>query len=399
MENTKTHGLKACPKKIVKAKEPVRIRFKELKNGNKSMYLDIYWDGKRRYEFLKLYLVPEVMPTDKIQNEVAIFKASQIKSQRIIELWNSRAEIAANPKKCKLLLSEWLQMYYEMQKKRGRRSLTQLKGQINIINSYKPRVLMRELDTAFCLGFIEYLCTGYVLRSHSRTSVENGPQRHMAPKTAQDVEITLKSALKTAVQFGMIDRNPFDGVSKNYEIKVPESKRTFLTIEEVKALINTPCERQDVKNAFLFSCFCGLRWSDTSSLKWGNIEREGGKCHVSLIMKKTREPLYLPLSRQALNFLPKRGGAADKDVVFNTLPHLVYVNKHIKAWVKSAGITKKVTFHVSRHTFATTSLTLGADLYTTSKLLGHSNITTTQIYAKIVNSKKDEAVALFDKVF
>jgi len=391
----------ARPKKTVKAKEPVRIRFKELNNGNKSIYLDIYRDGKRTYEFLKLYLVPETTPVARTQNEAALLQANQIKSQRIIELGNTQAGITIDPKKGKLLLSEWLQIYYEMQQKKGRRSLAQLKGQINIINSYNPRAVMKDLDTAFSLGFIDYVRSGYVVRSRSKKAKEqpDAQPRHLAPKTAQDVEITLKCALKAAIQAGIIDRHPFAGISKADEIKVPESKRTFLTIDEVKALIATPCKREDVKNAFLFSCFCGLRWSDTSALTWGNIEQENGKYHIALVMKKTREPLYLPLNKQALSYLPVRGLAASTDVVFKTLPELAYVNKHLKTWAAAAGITKNVSFHISRHTFATTSLTLGADLYTTSKLLGHASIQTTQIYAKIVNSKKDEAVALFDTAF
>lgn len=388
----------ARPKKTVKAKEPVRIRYKELNNGNKSIYLDIYRDGKRTYEFLKLYLVPENSPTAKTQNEAALLQANQIKSQRIIELGNTQAGITIDPKKGKLLLSEWLQIYYEMQTKKGRRSLAQLKGQIAIINSYKPYAVMKDLNTAYALGFIDYVRSGYEKRTRSKKPKE-GPGEHLAPKTAQDVEITLKCALKAAIQAGIIDRHPFAGISKADEIKVPESKRTFLTVDEVKKLIATPYTREDVKNAFLFSCFCGLRWSDVSALTWGNIEQELGNYHITLIMKKTREPLYLPLSKQALSYLPDRGKATGADVVFSTLPDLAYVNKHLKKWAKSAGITKNVSFHVSRHTFATTALTLGADLYTTSKLLGHASITTTQIYAKIVNSKKDETVALFDTAF
>lgn len=71
----------------------------------------------------------------------------------------------------------------------------------------------------------------------------------------------------------------------------------------------------------------------------------------------------------------------------------------LKVWAKDAGVTKHISFHTSRHSFATMMLTLGADLYTTSKLLGHSNVKTTQIYAKIVDSKKVEAVNLLDKAF
>ena len=70
-----------------------------------------------------------------------------------------------------------------------------------------------------------------------------------------------------------------------------------------------------------------------------------------------------------------------------------------KEWAKAAGIKKNISFHTARHTFATMMLTLGADIYTTSKLLGHSRISTTEIYAKIVDKKKDEAMGLIDKFF
>ena len=71
----------------------------------------------------------------------------------------------------------------------------------------------------------------------------------------------------------------------------------------------------------------------------------------------------------------------------------------VKDWAKAAGIEKYVTFHTARHSFATMMLTLGADIYTTSKLLGHSKIQTTEIYAKIIDKKKDEAMGLIDKFF
>lgn len=393
----------ARPKKSVKAKEPVRIRFKELNNGNKSIYLDIYRDGKRTYEFLKLYLVPETTPVARTQNEAALLQANQIKSQRIIELGNTQAGITIDPKKGKLLLSEWLQIYYEMQVKKGIRCPQQLRSRLNIIASYRPDAKMKDVDATFCRGYIEYVRSEYVKKTRRKqTDDEQKPDeapQHLALRTAQDTVVWLKCALKEAVRAGVIDRHPFEFMSKADEIKFPESKRTYLTIDEVKTLIATPCRREDVKNAFLFSCFCGLRWSDVNGLKWSDIEQENGKYHISLVMKKTSEPLYLPLSKQALNYLPERGKATDADRVFNTLPSAPDVSLVLKKWAAAAGITKTVTFHVSRHTFATTSLTLGADLYTTSKLLGHKNVTTTQIYAKIVNSKKDEAVALFDTAF
>ena len=110
-------------------------------------------------------------------------------------------------------------------------------------------------------------------------------------------------------------------------------------------------------------------------------------------MQKTKEPLYLPISDQAMKWLPQKGEAIDSDLIF-PLTHEGTINKILQQWAKAAGVTKHISFHVSRHTHATMMLTLGADLYTVSKLLGHKNIATTQIYAKIVDKKKEEAISL-----
>lgn len=99
------------------------------------------------------------------------------------------------------------------------------------------------------------------------------------------------------------------------------------------------------------------------------------------------------------SFLETAVDAADSDNVFARLPKEQYLNDLIKAWAKETELSKHVTFHTSRHTFATLLLTLGADLYTVSKLLGHANMKTTQIYGKIVDQKKDYAVSRIDKAF
>ncbi len=153
-----------------------------------------------------------------------------------------------------------------------------------------------------------------------------------------------------------------------------------------------------VKNAYLFSCFCGLRISDIIGLKWKNVYIDNGQYRLEMVMQKTKEPIYLPLSAEALKWIPERGMKAAEDHVFD-LPSPTYINVILKPWAKAAGIDKHFTFHTARHTFATMMLTLGADLYTTSKLLGHTNVKTTQIYAKIVNKKKDDAVSLVDNIF
>ena len=162
--------------------------------------------------------------------------------------------------------------------------------------------------------------------------------------------------------------------------------------------MDADCKYPEVKRAYLFSCFCGLRISDIYKLTWGDIVLDGEQYKVRVVMKKTAKALYLPLSATALRWLPERGTGKDTDNVF-VLPTQMLVNYRLSAWAKKAGITKRVTFHTARHTFATMELTAGADLYTTSKLLGHTNVKTTQIYAKIVDAKKAEAVNLVSNLF
>ena len=96
--------------------------------------------------------------------------------------------------------------------------------------------------------------------------------------------------------------------------------------------------------------------------------------------------------------MPPKSDKSNDTPLFN-LPTPPTIERVLGKWAADAGITKHITFHVSRHTFATILLTEGADLYTTSKLLGHTDISTTQIYAKIVNKKKEEAMSLMDKIF
>ncbi len=386
----------ARPKKQTKAKEPVRIRFKELNNGNKSIYLDVYQNGKRSYEFLKLYIVPEKTATAKMQNEQVLAAANAIKSQRIIEISNNAAGIRVDTGKAKMLLNDWFAIYLEQERKKYTRGTVQsVKIVSKIIAEFGGNIPMRNIDRNYCIDFLEYL-----RNLKKRNSKGELSEKSLSPFTVNHYFEVLTAALNAAVRNGVIPNNPIKLLERGEKSKRPESSRTFLTIEEVKKLIATPARRNDIKQAFLFSCFCGLRWSDVQKLTWGDIEENNGQYSANIVMKKTKEPLYLPLNKQALSFLPENTQKDPKQRVFPKLPEtLSRYGKIIQEWATNAGIDKHVTFHVARHTFATTSLTLGVDLYTTSKLLGHTNISITQVYAKVVNSKKTEAVALFDKVF
>ena len=115
------------------------------------------------------------------------------------------------------------------------------------------------------------------------------------------------------------------------------------------------------------------------------------------MQQKTGEPVYVPLSQNAIQWLPEKNKSEADGKVYS-LPHVSTIEKWLSSWAEDAGLKKHITYHVSRHTFATLTLTYGADLYTVSKLLGHSNIQTTQIYAKIVDENKRKAVNLIPKL-
>ncbi len=371
-------------KKPQKVKEPIRLRMKDLSNGSKSLYLDIYRNGKRTYEYLKMYLIPETDSNARRQNEITITAANAIKSKRIIELTSGEAGIVNHVDKVYLL--DWMQTYKEYQEKRGKKGISQIKIVTKLLKDYAgERFTMDRIDLSFCQGYIDYMLTSYR---------PNG--KRIAASTRNTYYQIFNGALNAAVRAKHLLRNPFNEMEKSEKPKMPESVRSYMTIEEVRALIATPIHNEKVKNAYLFSCFCGLRISDIIGLKWKDVFMDNGQYRLAVAMQKTKEPIYLPLSNEALKWMPKRGDKSADEYVFK-LPSSI--NQILKPWAEAAGITKQFSFHTARHTFATMMLTLGADLYTVSKLLGHTSVRMTQVYAKIINKKKDDAVNLTNGLF
>ena len=390
----------AKQKQTVKLKEPVRIRFKQLSNGNQSIYLEYYTGdvirkenyvgGKRKYEFLKLYLIPERTREDKAKNEATLALAKAIQSRRIVEVQND-AHGFQNTNKSRVNLLDYLENIGKQSAEQGSRNYA--RTVLNTVRALRlfrgDYIAFRDVDKEFLSEFTDYLrqmpkASKYgVLKTGGRLS-NNSVVSYYG---------TLRTAINRAYKEGIITVNPtkeFDFASK---VRQEPSRREYLTIDELKTLINTECRHEIVKRAFLFSCLCGLRVSDIRKLKWCDLQRSGGRVRIEITMQKTKEPLYLPISDEALKWLPDRGEANDSDFIF-PLTHEGTVNDTLQHWAKVAGITKHISFHVARHTHATMMLTLGADLYTVSKLLGHKNIATTQIYAKIVDKKKEEAIGL-----
>lgn len=211
----------------------------------------------------------------------------------------------------------------------------------------------------------------------------------ISPNTASTYFSVFKAVLKQAFIDGYLT---IDLSAKAKSIQGRESRREYLTVEELNTLARTPFD-PIVKRAALFSALTGLRHSDIQKLKWSEVEEFNGGYRLNFTQQKTKGVEYMPISRQAFQLCGERKN--NQLLVFAGLPDPSWISKPLERWIKQAGITKHITFHCFRHTFATLQLASGTDIYTVSKLLGHTNVKTTQIYAKVVDEKKEKATEAF----
>lgn len=201
---------------------------------------------------------------------------------------------------------------------------------------------------------------------------------------------TYFSIFKAALHQAFIDGYlTIDLAAKSKNIYFEESQREYLTLEELNKLASTPCDSPILKRAALFSALTGLRHSDIKQLKWKDLVKDQEHYRILFTQQKTKGVEYMPISDQAYQLCGERG---DYDrLIFEGLQDPSWISRPVARWVEAAGITKHITFHCFRHTYATLQLTSGTDIYTVSKMLGHKKVTTTQLYAKIVDEKKEAA--------
>ena len=383
----------ARAKKINRESSFVTLRTKPVSKGRQSYYLDIYKDGQRKYEFLKLYLVPATNEAAKIQNANTEQAAKAIRNQRELEIIQGKGGLAPVCNS-KLLLLDWMEDYRKQKLATGQsneRALSVEKVITHLKAFAGEKTKLSAVDSDFCKGFVSYL-------GNATSGKHTKNTRQLASSTANAYFQLFTSALNEAVRQKKIAANPVMYLNREDKkpIKAERSNRTFLTIDEVKKLAGTEFKNDHIKKAFLFACFTGLRISDIRNLTWDNIVKRNESYFVTITMQKTREPLTIKLNKQAVSWLPKKNGTKE---VFDLPFYNSIINDNLKRWAKSAGIEKSICFHMSRHTFATMELTLGADLYVVSKLLGHHDLSVTQIYADIINKKREEAVDLMDSAF
>lgn len=367
---------------------PVHIRTKKIAKGRQSIYLDIVTSGSRVREFLGLHLIPELTRADRVANRATMKTAEEIKAKRIVELIEGKVGIE-KPDKVDLL--EWFEeqrlYYYDNDNMNYSKTIHNL---IRHLKVFHPRKLMlSDVKPAFIRKFLEYL----------RSDGANKFGGRLCDETIYTYFTVFSILMNKAVRLELIISNPFHKLSQAEKPQRRTKKKEYLTLAEVKRMAEAECDDWRVKYAFMFCCFTGLRYIDVSRLKWKHIvEVSDGKYQIELIQQKTKEPVYIPLSANALKWLPERGYDGRENYIYKFRDRSI-IYDYLKKWGEAAGIDKHLTFHMSRHTCATLLLYYGTDLYTVSKILGHTSIKTTQIYAKIADEMKRTAVQNIPDIF
>ncbi len=400
----------------------VTLRQKPISGSRQSLYLDFYppipnpqTGDQTRREFLNLFLFNEfetqeqkyidangnekkrvvpvldrkgepkkakLNPFDKLHNQNTLKTAEHIRQKRQNIL--DKPEIYSDHESQQLKLKErgeqnFVTYFKQLANRRKASNYNNWFSAYNYLETFtKGALKFADLNEKFCNDFKEYLLTTKSNKSSKTTLSQNSAVAYF-----NKVKATLKQAYKDGYL-------PTDLNAKIQPIKPAETRRNFLTIEELNKLAKTDCKNPLLKRAALFSALTALRHSDIIKLVWGELEYiEGQGYFIHFKQQKTKGIEVLPISEQAYSLLGEPKQPTDK--VFEGLTYSAYENKHLYQWLGAAGITKDITFHCFRHTYAVLQISKGTDIYTVSKMLGHRELKTTQIYAKVIDQSKREA--------
>lgn len=397
----------------------VKLRQKQITGNRQSLYLDFYppirhpKTGKlTRREFLGMYIfidkdyvkkeiqkkkksgddisilsqlyktLKPLTPVDKQHNNETMQLAEQIRQKQ--ENFINKPEIYNEYEKKQLRIKELGEKSFSdyFRKLANKRKASNYDNWVSALNHFnyfvKSDIKFEDLSESFIEDFKEYLLSANRINSETTKISQN---------TALSYFNKVKATLRQAYRDGYLQE---DLNSKISPIKESETHREYLTLEELNKLVKTPCCDYTIKRAGLFSALTGLRFSDLHKLVWGEIVYNNGQGYfIKFKQKKTKGAEVLPISQQAYSLLGSQNDSTEK--VFTTLKYTPSINDILSKWIKAAGIPKHITFHCFRHTYAVLQLANGTDIYTVSKMLGHRDLKTTQVYAKIVDEAKREA--------
>jgi len=357
-------------KLIEKINQNKRIKIR-LNNSTKSygLYLDYIENCKREKVFLDIR-IPKSDHLSKNDKEI-VYVAELIRDKKEIELYSNETGFSLKNKKSNV---HFLTYFKELAKKKNLPSYYGSIKQLSIfLKSAKisENITFSDINTNFCKKFRDFLVEA------------------VANPTAKTYLVVFKATLEHGKANGIISENPCSKVS----IALQENKRKFLNENDLKLFISSNTIYKEIKNAFIFSAQTSLRLGDIRKIKFSNIS-DG---YLYYQQNKTNGVLNIKISKLGMRIIKEQEeNNLNSEYIFNLPKSKSTINNKLNEIAKSVNITEKISFHVARHSFATLGLAKDGDIYTISKYMGHSSVTTTEIYCNLVDSKLDELADLIN---
>lgn len=337
-------------------------RERKLKNSI-ALYLDYRINGQRIQEPTGLHIYEVKNERTKQLNKENLIRFEKLRTERQNQLLNNLVPLPIDRKKVDFF--KYYEDYHVKFPTKERRADAVLKKLKKFYD--KPTLPVAIIDESFLVRFKTHL------------------EGTLSGETPHNYFKLLCKVIKFATKEQYFSINPAEDIRMKRRDGIPKN---VLTIDELKILNSSSCSNNEVKIAFLFSCFTGLRYCDIANLKWKHINND----KLVLIQAKTGYIVNVDLHSNAKGFLPNIGNTEEN--VFQLPTTLNGCNKTLKNWVYSAGIDKKITWHCARHTFGTNLILHGADIVSTSSLMGQRSIKYTQRYIKLADSMKRQAIQL-----
>lgn len=354
------------------AKQRVKLREDKTTENRLSLFLDWSKDNKRHREYIKKFVFEKPTTIFEHQhNKQTYYEAELLRVKRENDF--NHGEIEEIKKSSNLKSRDFYGHFEEYLDKYQKKDKRMMKATYEAFKTFAPPPLTsNDVDETLILNFREYLTSTYKGET---------PQSYFA-RFKKFIAYSSNGNKK------IFKLNPAKDI-KNERSKTSKSiPKDVLTIEELQKLNNAKCGNEQVKMAFMFACNTGLGFTDIQSIKWADI-KENSILPLTATRSKTKVEFDIYLNDNAKAFLPARG--KDEDFIFK-LPSNNSTNDNLKNWAKRAGIEKKITFYVARHTFGTLLFYYKTDILTISKLLGHTSLKHTTKYTQVADIQKKDAV-------
>lgn len=352
-------------------KSHINLKFKELDNGRKSIYLDYYKGGRRIREALHLYLLPETSKKNISENKRTLKQAEAIRASKQEE-WLSASLGVDVRKPSTVCIGEAIDNLEKGTLDKGDKGTANnircMKQAVRAYRGLETKVV--DIDENYCNGFVDFLHKEY-----------EGQFGILRMTTARNYIYLFSSALNAAVADGIIGVNPLRFVNIHGRITNERPAKKFLSVDDIRALMDTQCpvlSRPQVKQAYLLSLFTGLSREDLLTLKWSDIKTRDGRITIEKRSRKTS----IPISDIGKRWLPDTGSR--RGLVFKGLPRKTEISNILKQWGKKAGLDTALNFTLAHNTFAYLILYVGTDIPTACSLIG-VNAKTIKTYLKMMS--------------